>query len=463
MSASTGSPPPRSLLAGTEGRPLLPPRGHGGRAGGDLRPVAGSDDAASGPTPAPGALGTARARSCRLVDGRPVADVVDARPAHRAARRRSAGRSAPAARRPRSVVRPLRVATEPGRAGHPRDRRRPRPTRRSGPDIGPTSSSRRSSRCSRRPCRCCPTCACRAATTARRSARAAGGDWYDAVPLGARAAGAGRRRRRRARRAGSGAMSRLRGAMRSTAAARSRRRRSCSPRWTPSPRRWTTSRARRSSTGLLDAATGRLAYAAAGHPAAARGAAGRRHGVPAGRAAPAAGQRCRTPRPPCREDVLDQGATLVLFSNGAVAGAARGPARTALDRLADVARGGAQPAPGAAGRRRVRRAGRGHRRGRARPRAGGPTTSPCWSRTAGPASWSRCGWSCSPCPPSLPGVRRRLAAWLAGLGMGEQDRVGVMVAVGEACANAAEHAYRGQPSPGRCRCGAASTSTACSP
>jgi len=32
--------------------------------------------------------------------------------------------------------------------------------------------------------------------------------------------------------------------------------------------------------------------------------------------------------------------------------------------------------------------------------------------------------------------------------MGEQDRVGVMVAVGEACANAVEHAYRGQqPGP----------------
>jgi anti-anti-sigma factor len=40
-------------------------------------------------------------------------------------------------------------------------------------------------------------------------------------------------------------------------------------------------------------------------------------------------------------------------------------------------------------------------------------------------------------------VRRRLGSWLTGLGMGEQDRVGVMVAVGEACANAAEHAYQG--------------------
>jgi anti-anti-sigma factor len=51
-------------------------------------------------------------------------------------------------------------------------------------------------------------------------------------------------------------------------------------------------------------------------------------------------------------------------------------------------------------------------------------------------------------PAALPGVRRRLGSWLAGLGMGEQDRVGVMVAVGEACANAAEHAYRGtEPGP----------------
>jgi anti-anti-sigma factor len=51
-------------------------------------------------------------------------------------------------------------------------------------------------------------------------------------------------------------------------------------------------------------------------------------------------------------------------------------------------------------------------------------------------------------PASLPGVRRRLGGWLVALGMGEQDRVGVMVAVGEACANAVEHAYRGQD-PGR--------------
>jgi anti-anti-sigma factor len=51
-------------------------------------------------------------------------------------------------------------------------------------------------------------------------------------------------------------------------------------------------------------------------------------------------------------------------------------------------------------------------------------------------------------PEALPGVRRRLGQWLTGLGMGEQDRVGVMVAVGEACANAAEHAYRGtEPGP----------------
>jgi anti-anti-sigma factor len=46
-------------------------------------------------------------------------------------------------------------------------------------------------------------------------------------------------------------------------------------------------------------------------------------------------------------------------------------------------------------------------------------------------------------PAALPGIRRQLGTWLMGIGMGEQDRVGVMVAVGEACANAAEHAYRG--------------------
>jgi anti-anti-sigma factor len=45
-------------------------------------------------------------------------------------------------------------------------------------------------------------------------------------------------------------------------------------------------------------------------------------------------------------------------------------------------------------------------------------------------------------------VRRRLNSWLTAAGMGEQDRVTVMVAVGEACANAAEHAYRGtEPGP----------------
>jgi anti-anti-sigma factor len=51
-------------------------------------------------------------------------------------------------------------------------------------------------------------------------------------------------------------------------------------------------------------------------------------------------------------------------------------------------------------------------------------------------------------PAALPGVRRQLGNWLMSVGMGEQDRVGVMVAVGEACANAAEHAYRGaEPGP----------------
>jgi anti-sigma regulatory factor (Ser/Thr protein kinase) len=46
-------------------------------------------------------------------------------------------------------------------------------------------------------------------------------------------------------------------------------------------------------------------------------------------------------------------------------------------------------------------------------------------------------------PQSLPRVRRALGRWMSDLGMGEEDQVGLMVAVGEACANAVEHAYRG--------------------
>jgi anti-anti-sigma factor len=143
--------------------------------------------------------------------------------------------------------------------------------------------------------------------------------------------------------------------------------------------------------------------------------------------------------------VLEQGSTLVLFSNGAVVGP--GPeASAALNRLAKATTA-ALASPGA---------------------LAADTSTELASAIAegvrGPEGWPddvavlvahRREDTLEPLqldliadPAALPGVRRRLNSWLTALGMGEQDRVGVMVAVGEACANAAEHAYRGsEPGP----------------
>ncbi|WP_448628074.1 SpoIIE family protein phosphatase [Geodermatophilus sp. URMC 64] len=274
------------------------------------------------------------------------------------------------------------------------------------------------------------------------SVRAAGGDWYDAVPLG---------RGRLALVVGdavghgvpaAGAMSRLRGALRSCALL------------DPSPA--AVIRALDAFAGqmddvegasvfygVLDAATGRLSYAAAGHPAP----------LVVGRD----GRSCFLPvvhRPPLgsvpdavthvSEHQLEQGATLVLFSDGAVVGAAQ--PGDGLSRLAQVATevlttsealdAGASAELAAAVAEGVR-------------------TPQGWPDDVAVLVAHRRATSPEPVhldlpavPASLPGVRRRLGGWLADLGMGEQDRVGVMVAVGEACANAVEHAYRGQE-PGR--------------
>ena len=136
----------------------------------------------------------------------------------------------------------------------------------------------------------------------------------------------------------------------------------------------------------------------------------------------------------------------MLFSNGAIAGAAAVPDE-ALDRLADVSRVGAAGA-----------------RARSRPTPPPGLAAAVAEGVRRPQGWPddvavlvahRRETALEPLqldlvatPSVLPGVRRRLGSWLAGLGMGEQDRVGVMVAVGEACANAAEHAYRGgEPGP----------------
>ena len=274
------------------------------------------------------------------------------------------------------------------------------------------------------------------------SVSAAGGDWYDAVPLG---------RGRLALVIGdavghgvpaAGAMSRLRGAMRSTALR------------DPSPE--SVIAALDAFAGqmedvegasvfyaLLDAGTGRLSYAAAGHPA------------------PLVVQEDGTtaflpvvPRPPLgslpgtatpvRDRMLEQGATLVLFSNGAVAGPGDAPTE-GLARLAEVARSvlRAPLEPDAASGEL------------AAAIAEGVRVPDGWPDDVAVLVAHRRASSVEPLhldlpavPAALPGVRRQLGSWLTALGMAEQDRVGVMVAVGEATANAAEHAYRGTQ-PGR--------------
>ena len=197
--------------------------------------------------------------------------------------------------------------------------------------------------------------------------------------------------------------------------------------------------------GVLDASSGGLSYTAAGHPAPLIAHAdGTTSFLPV------------TPRPPLgslpgapapvHERVLDPGETLVCFPTG---------------------RGGRHRGSGA--RSGAARRGRPH--GAAASRARWTADASAGLATAiaegvrRPQGWpddiavlvthrdvaglepftTRSG---QPLPAALPAVRRRLGRWLAELGMDEQDTVGVMVAVGEACANAAEHAYRGvEPGP----------------
>jgi anti-anti-sigma factor len=271
------------------------------------------------------------------------------------------------------------------------------------------------------------------------SARAAGGDWYDAVPLGAGrvalvvgdAVGHGV--------PAAGAMSRLRGAMRSTMLR------------DPSPRVVLAALDEFAAQmddvegasvfyGLLDVRTGRLTYAAAGHPAPlVVHAEGRTSFLPV------------TPRPPLGSlpdvstHVLEKGDTLVLFSNGAVAGSAPAP-EEALGRLASAARSVLQ-APGALETEASADLAAAVAEGVRRPQ-GWPDDVAVLVAHRRETALEPLRLDLTAVPSALPGVRRRLGTWLSGLGMGEQDRVGVMVAVGEACANAAEHAYRGsEPGP----------------
>ncbi|MGY1722657.1 SpoIIE family protein phosphatase [Blastococcus sp. SYSU DS0533] len=272
---------------------------------------------------------------------------------------------------------------------------------------------------------------------------AAGGDWYDAVPLGkgqvalvvGDAVGHGV--------AAAGAMSRLRGALRSTLLGN------------PEPvavlgaldafaAQMHDVEGTSVFYGVLDAASGNLVYSAAGHPA------------PLVVEADGTSRFLAvTPRPPLgslpgaaapvHETQLAQGATLVLFSNGAVTGLDEPPAE-ALERLGAAARAeldepaalDVEAAAGLAGA---------IAEGVRRPHGWLDDVAVLVAHRRA-TSHEALRLDLPAVPSALPGVRRRLNAWLTELGMGEQDRVGVMVAVGEACANAAEHAYRGtEPGP----------------
>jgi anti-anti-sigma factor len=162
-----------------------------------------------------------------------------------------------------------------------------------------------------------------------------------------------------------------------------------------------------------------------------------------------------TPRPPLgslpgvvtdvAEHVLEQGATLVLFSNGAVAGAGPEPDE-ALQRLADAARTVLE-VPGAFDVEAAAGLAAAVAEGVQRPQ-GWPDDVAVLVAHRRHVAVEPLRLELTAVPSALPGVRRRLGTWLSALGMGEQDRVGVMVAVGEACANAAEHAFRGaEPGP----------------
>ncbi|MBM7808681.1 anti-anti-sigma factor [Geodermatophilus bullaregiensis] len=275
------------------------------------------------------------------------------------------------------------------------------------------------------------------------SVRAAGGDFYDAVSLGhgrlalviGDAVGHGV--------PAAAAMSRLRGALRSSALR------------DPSPASVLAAlddfaaqmddvQGASVFYAVLDAETGGLTYAAAGHPAPLLvHADGTTVYLPV-TARPPLGTLRGAPNPVARAD-LEPGATLVLYSDGAVAASGPPPAQ-GISRLTEVARAAlAEPAvlDGEA------------MAGLAGTIAEGLLTDGGRPDDIAVLVTHRLAHSVQPLqldllavPASLPAVRRRLSAWLTALGMGEEDRVGVMVAVGEACANAAEHAYRDtEPGP----------------
>jgi anti-anti-sigma factor len=432
MSTGPGSLPPRPGPAGDAGSAALVEAMETAPAA--MYCVSAGDPVAIWANARARALGT-RLGELPVVDGRPVTDLVDAvlRTGHPETVSGTMGVDGPPAT---AVVRPMRVGGGPGALlileteGRATDTslwpKAPDVVEQAQLSLLPPSLPM------------LPDLRLSGSYHRATSAQAAGGDWYDAVPLGSGrvalvvgdAVGHGV--------SAAGAMSRLRGAMRSSTLR------------DPSPgavladldafaAQMDDVEGASVFYGVLDASSGRLVYGAAGHPPPLVVAAdGSTSFLPV------------TPRPPLgslpgaatavTDYVLGQGATLVLFSNGAVAGTEAVPA-AAFRHLADVARMVLQT-PGildvedSAGLAAA--VAEGVRRPQGRPDDVAVLVAHRREAVQEPLRLDLLA-----VPSVLPGVRRRLGTWLTALGMGEQDRIGVMVAVGEACANAAEHAYRG--------------------
>ena len=268
-------------------------------------------------------------------------------------------------------------------------------------------------------------------------ADAAGGDWYDAVPLGqgrvalviGDAVGHGV--------PAAGAMSRLRGAMRSNAL-RDPSPEAVLPALDAFAAQMEDVEGASVFYGVLDAGTGHLVYTAAGHPAPlVVQPDGSTTSLPV-TPRPTAGQRARGVGTGRRARAAPGGHADPVLQRGPHR-REQGPA-DARERLGEVARKalgvpGAVESHGSAGL--------------AGAIAEGVRRPQGWPDDVAVLVAHRRATTLEPLqldlpaiPSALPGVRRRLGAWLTALGMGEHDRVSVMVAVGEACANAAEHAYR---------------------
>lgn len=192
---------------------------------------------------------------------------------------------------------------------------------------------------------------------------------------------------------------------------------------------------------LLDTTTGEVRWSAAGAPAPVLAAAGESARRAAGTARPPLGSVPEVVVP-AHTATLPEGAVLVLVSDGALTLADRTPDQAwaaLLDAAGRVA--GADRDTVADGRLAETVTG-------ALLPAGGSDDDVAALVVLRVQPVADLDLALDARPASLPAVRRSLEQWLTAAGMGEAERAAVQVAVGEACANAVEHAYPPE-APGR--------------